>query len=181
MDGRNYGFMEWSCDTVSTVATNINRNILLNSTYSTSVPPKFNSYKHTLLRKSANIINLKDDTGSTWNYIRDKDTIIFKNLQPKTYNHRPPSPPPWQHRYPTNTFLIFTSLNVTPTSHTNPRISKYQEHYPPFNMKTLKLWFLWNFHKKDVTVFNSDNTHVLNIKRNTYDGLLDITITSSQP
>ena len=83
IDNRNYGCTEWWCGTVPIVATNNNRNILLSSTNSTSVPPKFNSYKYALLRKFTKIINFKADTGATGKYIQDKDAVILYNLQSK--------------------------------------------------------------------------------------------------
>ena len=75
IDRRNYGCTEWWCGTVTMVETNNNRNILLNSTDSTSVPPKLNSYKHALIINSTKTINLKNDTDTTGNYIWYKYTI----------------------------------------------------------------------------------------------------------
>ena len=60
MDGINYGCTKQQCGTVPKVATNNNRNILLNSTDSTSVSPKFISYKHAVLNKPTKI-NLRQE------------------------------------------------------------------------------------------------------------------------
>ena len=65
----NDGCTQLWCGRVPMVATNDNRNILLNSTDSTPIPHKFNSYKHELLSNSTKRINLKSDKGAMRNYI----------------------------------------------------------------------------------------------------------------
>ena len=69
MDGINYGFTELRCGTVPKLVTNNNITILLNPIDTNLVPPKSNSYKHAVLSKFTNVINLKSDTGATRNYI----------------------------------------------------------------------------------------------------------------
>ena len=88
LDKGNYGFTEWQCWKLTRAATNNNRDILFNSTDSTSVPTKLNSYNNALLTESTEIIDLKSDTGATGNYIRGKDTIILKNPNPTTTSTR---------------------------------------------------------------------------------------------
>ena len=73
----NDGCTQLWCGRVLMAATNDNRNILLNSTDSTPIPHKLNSYKHELLSNSTKRINLKSDKGAMRNYIRRKDTIIL--------------------------------------------------------------------------------------------------------
>ena len=71
----SYGCTKWRCGTVPKAETK-ERNVLLNSIDSTSVPPKLITYKHAVLNKPTKTINLKFDTGATCNSILGKDNII---------------------------------------------------------------------------------------------------------
>ena len=165
--------------TVPRIATNNNRNVLLNSLYSTSFPPKFNSYKHVLLSKSAKIITLKADTGTTANHIWDKYIIILKKPQQRTTGPRVLLP---------ENSIIWTILTGHLPLSTLPSAATQFHAYINLNSSSLlsigqlcDSYCSTFFTKNDVTIFNSDNTPVLNRKQDTYGGLWDVAITSSQP
>ena len=120
--------MEWKCGTEPTVPTKNNINILLNYTDSTSVPPKFNSYKNLLISKSTKIIILKADTGASRNYIWDKYTIILNNIQPTTTGP--------QVRLPENT-VIQTKLYSYLTQSMLPPETTQAHTYPNLNIASL--------------------------------------------
>ena len=127
------------------------------------------SYKHAVFNKHCKKIILKYDTGATGNYIRGQDTIILKNPRPTTTGHRV--------RLPDN-----SSIQQTLCGHLHlPMLSSTatQAHVYP-NLKIASLLSIRQlcysnlsslFTKKDVTIFNSDKTPVLNIISNISDGL----------
>ena len=178
MGGSNYVCTAWWCGTVSIVATNNNRNILLNYTYSTSVPPKFNSYYHKLLSKSTNTITLKYDTGATGNYIRDQYSVILDYLQPTTTSpwvclrNNPVIQPTHSGHLPLSTFLTAaTQAHAYMDINSTNLLSKGKPWY--YDCSAL-------FTKKIVTIFNSDNTPLLDRKWNTYDVLWYVKMQLSQ-
>ena len=175
----NYGCTEWRFRMVPKVATNDNRNILLKSSDITLVPPNLISYKHAVLNKSLKAIILKSDTGATGNYVRGQDTIILKNPGPTTTGPRVRL---------TKNSIIQPTLFGHPPIQMLPSKATQAHAYP--NLKSASLLSILQlcdsncsalFTKKDVTIFNSENTPVLNGTRNTSDGLWDVIIETSHP
>ena len=132
------------------------------------------SYKHAVSNKSSKISTLKSYTGATGNYIRGKDTIILKNLEPTTTCPRV--------RLPDNS-IIQPKLPGHITLPMLPSEATQAQTYP--NRRSSILLSIGKlcdsdcsalFTKKDITIFNSEKTPVLNVIRNTYDGLWYFTI-----
>ena len=146
----------------------------MNSTYSSSGPPKFNSNKHSLLRKLTKIITFKDDTGATPIYVQYKNADISNYLQLKTTSS--------QFYFPENSVIQSTHFFHLPLSSSPPAETQAHTH---LNLQSARLFFFDSdcsaiFTKKDVTIFNSDNTPILNVKWSTTNGFWDVKMASFQ-
>ena len=102
----------------------------MNSTYSSSGPPKFNSNKHSLLRKLTKIITFKDDTGATPIYVQYKNADISNYLQLKTTSS--------QVYFPENSVIQSTHFFHLPLSSSPPAETQAHTH---LNLQSARLFF----------------------------------------
>ena len=131
-----------------------------------------------LIEKFTKIITFKSDTDATRNYIRDKDFVIIKNIQPATTVS--------QVLLPDNSVIQPTHSGYLPLLMLPPAATQYNSDPNLISASLFSILQLCDsnfsalFTKNDVAIFNSDNTSVLNNKWNKYDGLWDVKISSLQ-